>query len=77
MVHFLYLNFYKGFPQLSGFMSLGEEKLLRSLKYSYELILEDKICWVARSNNRREFSPKQLADEAIKAYLEIAEKNRL
>jgi hypothetical protein len=73
---FLNATFYKGFPELPGFMpSFHEAIQLRNLRFSYELVRPDYHAWVLKENEgRRDFSPLQLAEYLLHSYLDIAEK---
>lgn len=75
---YLKLDYYKGFPALPGFYaSYHEATKLRHIKLRYEMVGFDRYAYVDTGERHREFSPMELAEHAIKTYLEVAEKNPL
>ncbi|MET4171863.1 hypothetical protein ABIB99_002954 [Bradyrhizobium sp. LA6.1] len=72
---YLLVEVFKGFPRLPGFFgSVNEPRKLKSSRFAYQLVRPDYHAWVSTDENRREFSPQQLADHVLRTYMDIAEK---
>jgi hypothetical protein len=71
---FLNIDVYKGFPDLPGFMPPWDKpSKLKSLRYAYRLVRPDYHAWVGIEEKGREFTPQQLAEHVLRAYMDIAE----
>jgi len=72
---YLNVDVSNGFPHLPGFMPPWEEPIkLKSLRYSYRLVRPDYHAWVGIKG--REFTPQQLAEHVLRAYMDTAEKTK-
>lgn len=71
---YLHLDIYKGLPDLPGFIPPWERPTkLKSLRYSYQLVRQDYHAWIGLDEKGREFTPQQLAEHALRTYMDIAE----
>lgn len=69
----LLVEIFKGFPSLPGFYgSVEKTTKLQTFRYSYQLVRPDYHVWVDEKG--REFTAQQLADHALRAYMDAAEK---
>lgn len=69
----LTVDLHDGLPKLPGVPSWAKSQRKRSLKFHYRLVRADYHCWVSADKEAREFSPRQLADFALRTYFELAE----
>lgn len=68
---------YNGFPELPGFIPPWDKPTeLKSLRYDYNLVRQDYHSWVGIDENRREFTPQQLAEHVLRTYMDVAEKTK-
>ncbi len=73
----LLVDAFKGFPRIPGFYGSIEKAMkLKSLRYSYQLVRPDYHTWVGVDEKGREFTPQQLADHVLRAYMDLAEKTK-
>jgi hypothetical protein len=73
----LHVDVYKGFPHLPGFMPpFDKPSKLKALRYAYRLVRPDYHAWVGIEEKGREFTPQQLAEHVLRAYMDIAERTR-
>lgn len=72
---YLSIDVYKGFPELPGFHpSWNKARKLKSLRYAYRLMRPDYHAWVGVDEKGREFTPQQLAEHGLRAYMDVAER---
>lgn len=72
---YLNVGVYKGFPSLPGFYgSLRGAQKLKSLRYAYQLVRSNYHAWVGIDEKEREFTPEQLAEHVLRAYMDVAER---
>ena len=74
---YLNVDVYRGFPDLPGFMPPWDKPIkLKSLRYAYRLVRPDYHAWVGIEEKGREFTPEQLAEHVLRAYMDVAERTK-
>lgn len=75
---YLEAKFYKGFPDMPGYMPSFEKAVMRqSRKFSYCLVRENSTMYVeVGAKKNQEFSPEYLADQLIMNLLDVIDKER-
>ncbi len=73
---YLKIEIHKGVPRLPGFITLGDSRKLKTLRYAYRLVQHDRQAWVAVDEKGREFTAEQLAEHAVGIYIDTAEQTK-
>jgi hypothetical protein len=71
---YLTIGIYKGFPNIPGFRgSVNEATTVKSIKLSYQLVGPGRHAYVTTDAKKLEYTPAQVADLALKTYMDLAE----
>ena len=71
------INLYKGFPDIPGYRgSISQASTLKSMKLQYRLVGPGRAAYVTADAKALEFTPTQLAEVALKFYMDVAEKQK-
>jgi hypothetical protein len=66
---------YTGVPRLPGLIpDMDEPRRLARAEFNYELIGSDRQAFVERAGKKRTFSPEELSDYLLRAYMDAAER---